>query len=133
MHKVTKFMVKEYKIKELGYDFMGYKLKRGDIYSFHHLIVPKCKGGPYEVWNGAVLCESTAHTYLHVIEWKDADMFCAITSEMIDMNVKGRLSERNLRRIDDVLNQFEIEYCSAVTLTGKQLIREEYTKRLYKK
>lgn len=133
MHKVTKFMIKEYKIRQLGYDFMGYKLKRGDIYSFHHLIVSKSKGGPYEPWNGAVLCESTSHTYLHVIEWKNYDMFCAITSEMIDMNVRGHLDTSNIKRIDDILTRFEIEYCSAVTLTGKQLIREEYTKRLYKK
>lgn len=133
MKSVTRLMIKEYKIKQLGYDFMGYKLKKGDKHTFHHLIIPKCKGGPYAVWNGAILCESTAHTYLHVIEWKDYDMFCAITSAMIDMNVQGYLDKTNIRRINDVLSQFEIEYCSAVTLTGKQLIREEYTKRLYKK
>lgn len=133
MHRVTKFMVKEYNIKQVGYDFMGYKLKKGDIYSFHHLIVSKSKGGPYAPWNGAVLCESTAHTYLHVIEWKDYDMFCAITSEMIDMNVQGYLSYPNISRINDVLNQFEIEYCSAVTLTGKKLIKEDYTKRICRK
>jgi hypothetical protein len=133
MHRVTKFMVKEFNIKQVGYDFMGYKLKRGDIYSFHHLIVSKSKGGPYAPWNGAVLCESTAHTYLHVIEWKDYDMFCAITSEMIDMNVQGYLSYPNISRINDVLNRFEIEYCSAVTLTGKKLIKEDYTKRICRK
>ena len=60
-------------------------------------------------------------------------MFCAITSEMIDMNVQGYLSYPNISRINDVLNQFEIEYCSAVTLTGKKLIKEDYTKRICKK
>lgn len=129
MREVTKLMINEFKIKQLGYDFMGYSLQRGDIYTFHHLIIPNRNGGPYTRWNGAILF-STPHQYLHTIEAKDYDMFCSITSEMIDMNIKGYLELKNLRNIDDVLTQFEREYSGAQTRKGKVLIKEEYTRRV---
>mgnify|MGYP003290895267 CR=1 FL=1 len=81
MKQVTQLMINEFKIKQLGYDFMGYNLQKGDIYTFHHLIVPNRNGGPYARWNGAILF-STPHQYLHVIEAKDYDMFCYLTSEV---------------------------------------------------
>lgn len=129
MREVTKLMINEFKIKQLGYDFMGYSLKKGDIYTFHHLIIPNRYGGPYARWNGAILCGKTSHPYLHLIEAKDYDMFCYLTSEMIDMNIKGYLDIKNLRNIDDVLTQFEREYSGAQTRKGKVLIKEEYVRR----
>lgn len=123
-------MIKEFKIKQLDYDFMGYSLQKGDIYTFHHLIVPNRKGGKYERWNGAILCGKTSHPYLHVIESKDYDMFCYLTSEMIDMNIKGYLDIGNLRNISDLLKQFEREHSGDRTRKGKVLIKEEYTKRI---
>lgn len=38
-------MVKEYELKKLGYDFMGYTFNNRNELSFHHLIIPKrdCK------------------------------------------------------------------------------------------
>lgn len=128
MKEVTKLMIDEFKIKELGFDFMGYHLQKGDIYTFHHLIVPNRNGGPIARWNGAILF-STPHQFLNVIEAKDMDAFCYITSQMIDMNVKGYLDIENLRNIDDVLCQFEREHCSDRTKKGKMLIKEEYTRR----
>lgn len=130
MKNVTKLMIDEFKIKELGMDFMGYHLNKGDIYTFHHLIVPNRNGGPYARWNGAILCGETSHPYLHVIENKDYDMFCYITSEMIDMNIKGYLDTQNLRNIDEVLRQFEREHSGDRTKKGKILIKEEYTRRI---
>ena len=130
MREVTNLMINEFKIKQLGYDFMGYSLQRGDIYTFHHLIIPNRHGGPYARWNGAILCGRTSHPYLHLIEAKDYDMFCYLTSEMIDENVKGYLDIKNLRNIDDALTQFEREYSGARTRKGKVLIKEEYTRRV---
>ena len=45
MKEVTKEMIELYRIKKLGYDFMGYTFKRANELSFHHLIIPKrdCK------------------------------------------------------------------------------------------
>ena len=130
MKEVTKLMINEFKIKELGYDFMSYSLKKGDIYTFHHLIIPNRKNGPYERWNGAILCGKSSHPYLHIIEAYDYDRFTDITSEMIDMNIKGYLDINNLRYINDILCSFEREYANKRTRKGKILIREEYTKRV---
>ena len=130
MRQVTKLMINEFHIDRLGYDFMGYSLQKNDIYTFHHLIVPKREGGPIARWNGAILCHDTSHPYLHTIEAKDYDMFCFLTSEMIDMNVKGYLDLKNLRNIDDLLKQFESEHCGDRTKKGKLLIKEEYTRRI---
>lgn len=130
MKEVTKLMINEFKIKELGYDFMSYSLPKGDIYTFHHLIIPNRKNGPYERWNGAILCGKSSHPYLHTIEAYDYDRFTDITSEMIDMNIKGYLDINNLRCIDDILCSFEREYANKRTKKGKILIREEYTKRV---
>lgn len=129
MKEVTKLMIRDYKIKQLGYDFMGYHLNKGDIYTFHHLIIPNREGGKVERWNGAILCGKSSHPYLHLIEAKDYDMFCYITSEMIDQNIKGYLDIDNLRKINDILCQFEREHCSDRGKKGKFLIKEEYTRR----
>ncbi len=130
MKEITKLMINEFKIKQLGYDFMGYCLQKNDIYNFHHLIIPNRNNGPYERWNGAILCGKSSHPYLHLIEAKDYDMFCYITSEMIDMNIKGYLDIENLRQIHQVLQSFEREHCSDRGKKGKILIKEEFTKRV---
>lgn len=135
MKQVTKQMIRDYRIKKVGFDFMGYSLQKNDIYTFHHLIVPhrKCKeqglGEGYLTWNGAILCGKTSHPYLHLIEAKDYEMFLAISSEMIDENIKGYLDIQNIRYIDDCLKSFEREHCSDRGNKGKLLIKEEYLRR----
>ena len=135
MKQVTKQMIRDYRIKKVGFDFMGYSLQKNDIYTFHHLIVPhrKCKeqglGEGYLEWNGAILCGKTSHPYLHLIEAKDYEMFLAISSEMIDENIKGYLDIQNIRYIDDCLKSFEREHCSDRGNKGKPLIKEEYLRR----
>lgn len=135
MKQVTKQMIRDYRIKKVGFDFMGYSLQKNDIYTFHHLIVPhrKCKeqglGEGYLEWNGAILCGKTSHPYLHLIETKDYEMFLAISSEMIDENIKGYLDIQNIRYIDDCLKSFEREHCSDRCKKGKLLIKEEYLRR----
>lgn len=119
-------------------DFMGYEVKKKENLSFHHLIIPHrdCKlyglGEGYLYWNGAILNQLTSHDYLHLIERIDYDIFLAITSEMIDENVKGYLDIENIRYIDDCLTFFEREHCSDRNKKGKILIKEEYTKRMMK-
>ena len=129
MKEITKLMINEFHIDRLNYDFMGYSLQKGDIYTFHHLIVPRRNGGPYARWNGAVLCGKSSHPYLHAIEGVDLDMFRYLTDEMIDMNVKGFLDTINLRNIGEALNDFEREHCADRTKKGKMLIKEQYTRR----
>lgn len=129
MKQVTTLMIREFKIKQLGYDFMGYKLQKGDIYTAHHLIVPARQGGKLTRDNTSILCGQTSHPYLHLIEAKDYDMFCYITSEMIDMNILGRLDEHNLKNIDELLKQFEKEHYDDRGKKGKRLVKEEYLRR----
>jgi hypothetical protein len=130
MKQVTKLMIREYKIKELGYDFMGYRLNKGDIYTFHHLIIPRRDGGKTVRENGAVLCGNTSHQYLHLIEAKSNNIYKYITAEMLDMNIKGYLDLKNLMNINELLLYFEDEYGEARGSKGKLLIKEPYRERM---
>lgn len=135
MREITKLMIKEYKLMKLGYDFMGYDITNKSNLSFHHLIIPhrNCKamglGEGYLKWNGSILNQNTSHDYLHLIEAKDLDMFMAITSEMIDQNIKGRLDIENLRRIRDILECFEKEHSLDRGKKGRLLIKDDYVRR----
>ena len=136
MREITKMMINQFKIMKLGYDFMGFTVDKKSSLSFHHLIIPRrnCKeygiGEGYLWWNGAILNQPTSHEYLHLIEAKDYDMFLAITSEMIDENVKGYLDKENLLRIRDILEQFEREHCSDRGRKGNLLIKDSYLRRV---
>lgn len=129
MREITKLMIYDYNIKKLKYDFLGYTFSKGKELSFHHLIIPKRENGPVAKWNGSVLVRNTAHEYLHRIESKDEEIFALITSEMIDENIKGKLDIENLKKIRDLLEYFEKNYCNARTNKGYPLIKEEYIRR----
>lgn len=133
MKEITKLMYKKYALNKLKYDFMGYQFTKPDQLSYHHLIIPRRMNGPMTIENGAILRQDTSHDYLHIVERIDYDMFCAITSEMIDENIKGYLDIENLKAIDDILRQFEREYCGLTTKKGRPLIKEEYTRRWLRK
>ena len=135
MKPITREMIKKYGIKD--FDFMGYDIKRKEVLSFHHLIVARryCKeqglGEGYLMWNGAILVQDTSHDYLHTIETIDYDVFSALTSEMIDMNIKGYLDKDNLRYIKDILLYFEREHDHDRNKKGKLLIKREYTQNRF--
>ena len=128
MKQITKDMIRIYKIKELGHDFAGYKLQKGDIYTYHHNIIAKRNEGPETIWNGAILCGKTIHPYLHLIEQYDPEIFYLITSELIDENIKRKLTLDSLRRIRTLLEYFEKEHCSTRTKKGNLLIKESYVR-----
>lgn len=131
MKTITRLMIREFKIDDLGFDFMGYSINKKNA-SYHHLIVPRRLKGPMTRENGAILNGFTSHPYLHTIERIDIEIFNLITSEMIDENIKGKLDIENLKRIHDLLLFFEREHCSDYTKNNKPLIKEEYTRRLIK-
>lgn len=132
MKEITKIMVNDFKIMKLGYDFLGYKVNRKQDLSYHHLIIPRrhCKGAGlgegYLYWNGAILRQNTSHNYLHIIENIDPEIFCLITSEMIDENIKRKIDIDNLKRIKDLLIYFEREHDHDITKSGKLLIKREF-------
>lgn len=131
MREVTKQMIHDYCLMKLKYDFMGYQIDRREDLSFHHLIIPKkdClrmehKG--YERWNGAILNQDDAHEYLHRVQCYDDDMFMAITLEMVEENINGRLDMANLKRIHDILCCFEKEYRGKKTPRGNEIVKDDY-------
>lgn len=132
MRGVTADMIKQYKLKKYGYDFMGYRFTNINQLSFHHLIVPKrnCKemglGDGYIQWNGAILRQDTAHDYLHMIERIDRPKFLAITDHLIKENKLGELSIEELRAIREILLEFEEEHKHDKNKQGKQLIKRQF-------
>lgn len=135
MRTITNLMINDFKLKKLGYDFMGFSFKRKEQLSFHHLIVDRkdCKelhipSEGYLYWNGAILRQDTSHDYLHIIEQYDYDRFLAITSELIDENILGELSIESLKRIRDVLKSFEREYSNERSKSGNLIIKESYVR-----
>ena len=104
MKEITRLMINEYKLKELGYDFMGFS-PNNELYTAHHLIIPKRAGGKLEPGNTAILME-TPHRILHTIESKDFKIFSAITSEMLDEVLKGKLDDNNILEIYYLLDKF---------------------------
>lgn len=129
LKQVTKDMIRKWDMKDV--DWMGYKKGKNDIFTFHHLIVPNRKGGPYAMWNGAILCGDTSHPYLHLIEHLDYNTFCYITSLLIDQNALGRLDLEIIKEIDLTLKTFEHQYRNAKGKKGRRLIKPEYLIRDY--
>ena len=129
MKPVTKEMIKIWKMGDV--DWMGYKLQKGDMFTFHHLIVPARKGGAYSINNGAILCGLTSHPYLHVIEHIDYDRFLYITSLLIEINALGRLDINVIKDIDECLKYFEKEHMDDRTKNKKRVIKPEYLRRDY--
>lgn len=131
MREVTRLMIRDYNLKKLGYDFMGFRFNRTEQLSFHHLIIPHrlCNGierEGYVAWNGAILVQRTSHEYLHTIEIYDRPTFEYITQQMIEMNQQGKLDLEHLRNIDSALEDFEKSFCDLTTRKGKKLIKKEY-------
>ena len=127
MLHITCVMINVFNISDT--DFMGYSVDRASA-NYHHLIIPRRNGGVKTINNGAVLNKFTSHPYLHVIEYKDYDIFYLITREMIEENKARKIDPRNLARINDLLTVFERNYCGETNFLGEPLIKEEYTKRL---
>lgn len=132
MKEITRQMIRQYKLKKLGIDFMSYQYSDRWA-SYHHLIVPKRLGGEETKQNGAVLMRNTAHDYLHKIELIDKEIFCYITQAMMVENQLGRLDEDSLKMINDLLTYFEREHCGDRNHNGKPIIKEEYVRKRIKR
>lgn len=126
MKDITQKMIDIYNLKNI--DFMGYEFNLSNA-SYHHLIIPRRNNGLETIENGAILNRYTSHPYLHIIEGRDYDMFNAITNEMIIEKMLGKLDINSLKRIRDILIQFEQEHSSDTTSKGQPLIKERYTRR----
>lgn len=129
MLHITRIMISAFNIEDV--DFMGYSVDKTTA-NYHHLIIPRRNGGAKTINNGAILNKDTSHPYLHIVESKDYDMFYDITKQMMIENKLGRIDIECFKRINDILLQFEREHSSDTNFLKEPLIKEEYTKRLFK-
>ena len=128
MKDVTRSLIHDFQILELGYDFMGYPPQSKDLLTYHHLLIPRRYGGPYSYQNGVILY-STPHSYLHVIESISPSHFYYLTAEMFDMKTSSFLNPSNLHNIDEILTDFETTYSTYRTSKNKVLIKQPYLNR----
>ena len=132
MREVTRRLLSDFGVLELGYDFMGYVVLGKQGISFHHLIIPRRLSKKYGIsdgylyWNGSILVQNTSHDYLHTIENYDLDRFDYISLEMIDMHSIGCIGLDNLKKIRDCLVGFEREYSGCKTKKGKEIIKDDF-------
>ena len=125
MKAITNLMIYEWDMKDR--DWLGYRLQKGDIFTYHHNLLAKRDGGEETIKNGAILCEKTAHPYLHIIEGRDYELFLYLTNLLAKVNEQGFMpTKQQLLAIDAVLRQFEREHQEDRTRKGKLLIKQEF-------
>lgn len=130
MKAITRLMIYHWNMKDR--DWLGYRLQKGDIFTYHHNLIAKRDGGKETIKNGAILCGRTSHPYLHIIESKDYDIFTYLTIMLAKINEQGYLpNKQQLLAIDSVLKLFEKEHEYDRTSKGKILIKEEFIKDRY--
>lgn len=124
MKELTRAMAKEYRTR--GNDWMGYTIQSINQLSYHH-IQKKEDGGPFTWDNGALLRRDTAHEYLHIIEYKDLEIYDYINGILKQINTQGyKPTREELIAIRNVLLSFEREHCSDRNSKGKILIKSKY-------
>lgn len=124
MKDLTRAMAKEYRTR--GNDWMGYTIQSINQLSYHH-IQKKEDEGPFTWDNGALLRRDTAHEYLHIIEYKDLEIYDYINGILKQINTQGyKPTKEELIAIRDVLLSFEREHCSDRNSKGKILIKSKY-------
>lgn len=114
-------------------DWLGF-FKDDDMFSYHHLRIAKRKGGPVTIDNGAILCKSTGHPYLHIIECHDRDKFLYLTKILIEINDQRYMPTFDqLVKMDAVFTEFEREHSADINSNGGYLIRDSFERRLVRK
>ena len=132
MSRLRERLYKDYKLQELGFDFMGYEFEKKTDLSTHH-ILPRHTGGKTKKDNLCVLNRYTSHNYIHLIEDTDYKIFLQVSKFLLEQVKKGEISVEQILRIYDVLEVFERKYKDAESRNGDLLIKPEYkTKRILK-
>ena len=126
MKPITKEMLTIYKPLS-NLDWMNYKLVENKLTNHH--IIKREDGGTLKIHNIALLMP-IAHSYLHVIEYKDIKTYDAINKIFRYINNQRQEPTQEQRElIEYLLLEFEQEHKEDKNSKGKQLIRESYLKR----
>lgn len=130
MSKLRERIYKDFKMEQLGYDFMGYTFDSKKELSTHH-ILPRHLGGQTKKNNLCALNRFTSHNYIHLIEDTDYKVFLELSKYLLEEVKLGKIDKEQLLRIADVLEFFEYKYRNEEDRHGELLIRPEYkTKRI---
>jgi hypothetical protein len=126
MKPITKEMLTIYKPLS-NLDWMNYKLVENSLTNHH--IIKREDGGALKINNIALLMP-IAHSYLHVIEYKDIKTYEAINKIFRYINNQRKEPTQEQRElIEYLLLEFEQQHIEDKNSKGKQLIREPYLDR----
>lgn len=126
LKNITREMLKIYKPIS-GMDWMNYKLIRGDM-TAHHILKAE-HGGKLEIPNIAPL-RSVSHQYLHLIEFKDIEIYNAINKIFKLVNQQGCEPTTEQRQIIEYfLLEFEKAHKNGKNSKGNALIKYKYLQR----
>lgn len=126
MKQITKEMLQIYKPLS-NLDWMNYKIVKKDM-TFHH-ILKRVDGGKQIITNGALLMP-IAHQYLHLIEYRDIEVYNAINQMFRYVNQQQHEPTKEQRQIIEfLLRQFEVEHKNDKGSKGKTLIQRKYLER----
>ena len=133
MSRLREKLYKAYNLEELGFDFMGYEFGSKKELSTHH-IIPRHTGGQTKKGNLCVLNRITSHNYIHLIEDYDYKAFLNISKLLLEQVKLGKVDIEDIKRINELLLNFEEKHKDDEARNGTLLIKEEYkTKRIIKK
>lgn len=125
MSKLRERIYKDFKMEQLGYDFLGYTFDSKKELSTHH-ILPRHSGGQTKKNNLCALNRFTSHNYIHLIEDTDYKVFLELSKYLLEEVKLGKIDREQLLRIADVLEFFEYKYRNEEDRHGELLIRPEY-------
>ena len=125
MSKLRERIYKDFKMEQLGYDFLGYTFESKKELSTHH-ILPRHSGGQTKKNNLCALNRFTSHNYIHLIEDYDKKVFLQISSHLLKQVSLGKIDIDEIRKIRELLEFFEYKYRNEYARNGDILIRPEY-------
>lgn len=131
MGRLNNRLYYNFKINELGHDFMGYVFDDKKELTYHH-IQPKQYAGQTTYENGALLCRETSHNYIHIIEGIDFKVFIELSQILRDEQAQGKITREHLFEIQQVLEYFETKHDHEYTKRGVPIIKEEFVRRRIK-
>lgn len=130
MRGITKLMINEWKMNKT--DWMGYTLEKGEYFSYHHTVIPKCDNGPYSMENGSILIQTASHDYIHTICRYRRDLFNEITDILIEINTQHSMpTQEQLLQFKAILLEFERDFERETTNKGIKIIKPRYLRRPY--
>lgn len=127
MTKLKTKLYDNFRLQQIGVDFMGYEFEVKKDLTYHH-IQPKNYGGETTYKNGALLIHPS-HNYIHTIETVDFKLFLELSQELKKEHAQGEITKDRLITIAQMLSYFESKYANSYTRNGSPLIKDEFTRR----